>query len=77
MSLISLATSLISLVLTQFAVMSLKFSGDVTFYCGMTGVMVGSLSIIICAYMIARGGRFKKKGNDAIVGMTKMPDDGI
>lgn len=55
MRLISLATSLISLVLTQTALMSLSQEAGATFYCGLTGVIFGSISAIIGMYLVFRG----------------------
>ncbi|MCL2478657.1 MAG: hypothetical protein FWF22_04090 [Treponema sp.] len=55
--LINIATSLISLVLTQTALMSLSQSAGVTFYCGLTGVIFGTVSAGIGTYMIIRGSK--------------------
>ena len=63
MSLIGLSTSLISLVLMQSAVMSITYAGDTTFYCGITGLMVGCFSATVGVFMIVHGSRIKNKNN--------------
>lgn len=50
--LIYLASSLISLVLTQTAILSFSHEGDVSFYNGLSGIIFGCLAAIIGIYMI-------------------------
>lgn len=51
----NLATALISLVLTQTAIMSFAHGGDYTIYIGCSGVLFGGIAAIIGGYMIAKG----------------------
>lgn len=51
----NLATALISLVLTQTAIMSFAHGGDYTLYIGCSGVLFGGIAAIIGSYMIAKG----------------------
>ncbi|MBU3099404.1 cation transporter [Clostridium sp. DSM 17811] len=48
----NLASSMISLVLTQTAIMSFSYDGDASFYNGMSGMILGSASAILGLYMI-------------------------
>lgn len=64
--LISLTTSLISLVLTQTAIMSFSQNGDPAYYCGITGVIFGTVSAGIGIYMIIRGAHFLHKENGIV-----------
>jgi len=66
MKLISLATSLISLVLTQTTLMSLSNSDNIPFACGLTGIIFGSLSAIIGMYLMFRGLQFLVNENNPI-----------
>ncbi|MDF2926633.1 MAG: hypothetical protein K0R57_5547 [Paenibacillaceae bacterium] len=50
----NLASSLISLVLTQTAIMSFTHEGDTSFYNGMSGIIFGTLAALIGLYMILR-----------------------
>lgn len=51
----NLATALISLVLTQTAIMSFAHGGDYTIYIGCSGVLFGGIAAIIGGYMIVKG----------------------
>jgi len=82
-SLTNLATSLISLVLTQTALMSLSQNEDIAFACGLTGVIFGSLSVGIGLYMMIRMRKLRMRGfynekesqND-ILGHSRRVDTG-
>ncbi|HBU82049.1 hypothetical protein QP794_12920 [Paenibacillus sp. UMB7766-LJ446] len=48
------SSSLISLSLTQTAIMSFTYKGDPTFYNGLSGIIFGALAALIGLYMILR-----------------------
>ncbi|WP_440119324.1 hypothetical protein [Paenibacillus sp. QZ-Y1] len=48
------SSSLISLSLTQTAIMSFSYKGDPTFYNGLSGIIFGALAALIGLYMILR-----------------------
>lgn len=50
----NLASSLILLVLTQTAILSFTTNADVSFYNGITGIILGSMAASIGLYMIVR-----------------------
>jgi hypothetical protein len=50
----NLATALIAVVLTQFALMSFAFEGNALFYCALTGVVFSCLCACIGLFMLFR-----------------------
>lgn len=61
--LVNLASALISLVLTQTAIMSFSHEGDASFYNGLSGLIFGSIAALIGIYMVIRAGITIKKHN--------------
>ena len=61
MKLINLVSSFIALVLTQTALLSFSHTGDTSVYNGISGLIFGSLSIIVGVYMIVHS-HFAVKG---------------
>ena len=54
LKLINLAASLVSLVLTQTALLSFAYEGDASFYNGISGIIFGSCAALIGAVMVIR-----------------------
>ncbi|OMH21554.1 hypothetical protein AC231_13900 [Clostridium pasteurianum] len=59
--LIGLSSTLICLVLTQVAIMSISHKGDATFFNGLSGIVFGSMSALIGIYMMLRSKFLKQK----------------
>jgi hypothetical protein len=53
----NLASSLISLVLTQAAILSFTTMDDLSFFNGISGILFGGIAALIGVGMIVRGGR--------------------
>lgn len=58
--LVNLACALISLVLTQTALLSFAYEGDASFYNGISGMIFGAVAALIGLYMVARGAWVQK-----------------
>lgn len=63
----NLAAALISLVLTQTAILSFKHKGSIALYNGFSGIFMGSLAALIGLYMMLRN---LQKGN----GLTRLKE---
>lgn len=55
------ASSLISLVLTQTAILSFTYKGDASFFNGLSGIIFGTLAAFIGLYMILRNPERKSR----------------
>ncbi len=62
--LIGLSSTLICVVITQVAIMSISYEGDASFYNGLSGVIFGSLAALIGVYMMIRSISLKKEDLD-------------
>jgi divalent metal cation (Fe/Co/Zn/Cd) transporter len=56
----NLASSMVSLVLTQAAILSFTTMGDLSFYNGISGILFGGIAALIGVGMIVHGGRYLK-----------------
>lgn len=59
--LIGLSSTLICLVLTQAAIMSISHEGDATFFNGLSGIVFGSMAALVGVYMMLRSKFLKQK----------------
>lgn len=71
------ASSLISLVLTQTAIMSVSYVGDASSYNGFSGIMFGTLAALIGVYMIIRGSSIKRESQPLPIEMNEVDIDEI
>jgi hypothetical protein len=60
---INLVTALISLVLTESALLGLESTPNAANYCGWTGLIAGTVSVVVGLHMVITQGRQKSKKN--------------
>jgi len=61
LKLIGFSSILISLVLTQIAIMSISYAGNASTYNGISGILFGSLSVLEGIYMVVRHRKIRKQ----------------
>lgn len=59
--LIGLSSTLICLVLTQTAIMSISYEGDASFYNGLSGIVFGGMAALLGLYMMIRSRSLKRR----------------